>query len=100
MWSVKSKLTQQRLTLETNRFIFSEFGTSLKGTKGSIPATTLAGKTAVRFGPPPPLDCGCVLRAELLELRSLFRVDSADSDFDDFLGILLHICFNMVEINQ
>uniref|UniRef100_A0A2P2ILJ7 Uncharacterized protein n=1 Tax=Rhizophora mucronata TaxID=61149 RepID=A0A2P2ILJ7_RHIMU len=51
--SVKSKVTQQRLTLLTKRFIFSELGTSLKGTRGSIPAITLAGKTAdeVRFGP-------------------------------------------------
>lgn len=46
VWSEKSKVTQQRLSLETKRFSFSELGTSLKGTKGSIPATTLEGKTA------------------------------------------------------
>jgi hypothetical protein len=51
--SLKSKVTQHRLTLLTKRFIFSALGTSLNGTSGSIPATTLAGNTTedVLFGP-------------------------------------------------
>uniref|UniRef100_A0A0A9E2D0 Transposon protein n=1 Tax=Arundo donax TaxID=35708 RepID=A0A0A9E2D0_ARUDO len=44
--SEKSNTTQHRLNLLTNRFCFSEFGTSLNETKGSMPATTLDGKTA------------------------------------------------------
>jgi hypothetical protein len=44
--SKKSKTTRHRPSLLTNRLCFSEFGTSLKETNGSMPSTTLEGKTA------------------------------------------------------
>lgn len=44
--SVKSNWTQQRATLLMKRETFSELGTSLKGTRGSMPAIRLEGKTA------------------------------------------------------
>lgn len=44
--SVKSNCTQQRATLLMKRDIFSELGTSLKRTRGSMSAIRLEGKTA------------------------------------------------------
>ncbi|WJX16329.1 hypothetical protein P8452_06371 [Trifolium repens] len=95
--SVKSNVTQQRLNLLTNKFIFSAFGTSLKGTKGSIPETMLAGNTAddeARFKEaPPPFDRCWLLPAARGD--SLERDSSSESVFDDFLGSLLKICFSI-----
>ena len=85
VWSEKSKVTQQRLSLETKRFSFSEVGTSLKGTKGSIPATTLEGKTAED------------MRLTELDLTTLDPDGSeVESGFeDDFRGSLLRNCLNI-----
>ena len=74
LWSEKSNVIQQRLTLLTKRFSFSEFVTSLNGTKGSVPATTVDGKTAELEGTGP----------ELERERS-----PPESGFADFRGSLL-----------
>lgn len=106
--SEKSKTTQQIFNLLINRLGFSVLETSLKDRRGSIPATTLEGKTEedilftaaadlldVRF----PLAAFWIalLKFVILPLEWLEGKESEPaSDFEDLRGNLLRNCFHMM----
>jgi hypothetical protein len=88
--------------LLTNRLCFSELGTSLNETSGSMPATTLEGKTAddmrrmAEAGGRP----GGMLPQLLVRCMPAPLLQCPESpEADDLRGSLLRNCFHILHVN-